>query len=162
MNPSPWIGVIGAGRCSAEEAEVAVQVGRLLAEQGMPVLCGGLGGVMSAVARGVKEKGGLVVGVLPGSRPDQGNEFLSLTLATGLGEARNLVIVHSAAVLIAIAGEYGTLSEIAFARKAGKTVISLGSWPQIPGLWAADSPEHAVELVRQALQKSCRSDSTSA
>ncbi|MGQ9546240.1 MAG: TIGR00725 family protein [Dehalococcoidia bacterium] len=120
--------VIGNSSCSSEEAKLAETVGELLAQRGVVVLCGGLGGVMEAVCRGAKSKGGLTVGILPGSDPSTANSWVDVPVVTGMGEARNVVVTRSAQAVIAIGGGYGTLSEIAFALKYGIPVIGLNTW----------------------------------
>lgn len=144
--------VVGGGISTAAD-EQAEEVGRLLAEAGAVVLTGGLGGVMAAASRGAKGAGGLVVGILPGSDRAAANEHVDVALATGMGEMRNALIVRSADAVIAIGGEYGTLSEIAFALKTDTRVVSLGSWDLVAAgadaadLLVADSPEEAVRLA---------------
>jgi uncharacterized protein (TIGR00725 family) len=122
------IAVIGNSSCSPQEAKLAENVGQLLAQQGVTVICGGLGGVMEAVCRGAKSKGGSTVGVLPGEDSSAANPWVDIPLVTGLGEARNVVIVKSAQAVIAIGGGYGTLSEIAYALKRNVPVIGLNTW----------------------------------
>jgi uncharacterized protein (TIGR00725 family) len=122
------IAIIGDSSCSPEEAQLAESVGELLAQQGATVVCGGLGGVMEAVCRGVKSKGGLTVGILPGQDPGTANPWVDIPVVTGLGEARNVAVVKSAQAVIAIGGRYGTLSEIAYALKANIPVIGLNTW----------------------------------
>jgi uncharacterized protein (TIGR00725 family) len=118
-------------------------VGRLLAERGAVLVCGGLGGTMEAACRGAREGGGTTIGILPGlDRPDA-NPYVEVALPTGLGEARNALVVRAADVVIAVGGGYGTLSEIALALKAGKRVIGLGTW-EIEGVAPADGPDAAV------------------
>jgi hypothetical protein len=141
------IAVIGAGECDAAVAALAHEVGRRLAAAGCVVLTGGLGGVMEAASRGAREAGGLVVGVLPSPDPRAANPFVEIAIATGLGEVRNAVIVNSAEAFVAVSGGYGTLSEIAFALRLGKRVVSLGSWEIDPKVVRAASPEEAVRLV---------------
>lgn len=141
---APYIAVIGAGKAAGELYEQAREVGRLIAERGGIVVCGGLGGVMEASARGAAEAGGVAIGVLPDEDRRRANEHLSYSVATGMGQARNLGVVCSADAVIAVGGEYGTLSEIGLARKVGRLVISLGSW-ELPGhVIVASSPEEAV------------------
>jgi hypothetical protein len=118
-------------------------VGRLVAERGAVVVCGGLGGTMEAACRGAKQAGGTTVGILPGLDRSQANPFVDVALPTGLGEARNVLVVRAADAVIAIGGGYGTLSEIALALKAGKRVIGLGTW-EIEGVAAVDGVEAAV------------------
>jgi uncharacterized protein (TIGR00725 family) len=122
------IAVIGDSSCSPEEAKLAETVGELLAQQRVTVICGGLGGVMEAVCRGAKSKGGLTVGILPGQDPSTANPWVDIPVVTGLGEARNVAVVKSARAVIAVGGRYGTLSEIAYALKSGIPVIGLNSW----------------------------------
>jgi len=122
------IAVIGDSSCSPEEAKLAENVGELLAQQGANIVCGGLGGVMEAVCRGAKSKGGLTVGILPGQDSSMANPWVDIPVVTGLGEARNVVVVKSAQAVIAIGGSYGTLSEIAHALKKDIPVIGLNTW----------------------------------
>jgi uncharacterized protein (TIGR00725 family) len=134
------VAVIGPGD---QPTVAAAEVGRLLAERGAVVVCGGRGGAMEAACRGAKEADGLTVGILPGSDSSDANPFVDVVVPTGLGEARNALVVGAADVVIAIGGGYGTLSEIALALKAGKRVIGLGTW-EIEGVLAAEDPEAAV------------------
>lgn len=123
-----YISVIGAGECSSEIAQLAHQVGKEIALRKAILVCGGLGGAMDAAARGAQEFGGLTVGILPGENRLGASPYLSLVLPTGLGEARNALVVSAADAVIAVSGEYGTLSEIALAIKMGKPVIGLRTW----------------------------------
>jgi uncharacterized protein (TIGR00725 family) len=134
------VAVIGPGD---EPTVAAAEVGRLIAERGAVLVCGGRGGAMEAACRGAKEVGGLTVGILPGPDRSEANPFVDVVLPTGLGEARNALVVAAADVVIAIGGGYGTLSEIALALKVGKRVIGLGTW-EIEGVVAAEDPEAAV------------------
>ncbi len=150
----PRIAVCGAGRCEAPIYELARQVGYLLAQAGAVVLCGGLGGVMEAACRGAREAGGLTVGILPGSDPAEANPYVDLPIATGMGQARNVVLVLSAQAVIAIAGAAGTLSEIALALKSGRPVVGLQTWQLLRGdglpeerVYRASSPEEAVRVA---------------
>jgi uncharacterized protein (TIGR00725 family) len=108
---------------------LAEAVGRGLARSGAIVLCGGLGGVMEAACRGARDAGGLTVGLLPSTDAHTANAAVVLPIVTGMGEARNVILIHSAEAVIAIGGGWGTLSEIALARRAGLTVVGLQSWP---------------------------------
>jgi uncharacterized protein (TIGR00725 family) len=121
----------------------AEEVGRLVAEAGAVVVCGGLGGVMEAACRGAKRAGGTTVGILPGADRAAANRYVDVALPTGLGEARNALVVRAADVLVAVGGSHGTLSEIALALKAGKRVIGLDTWA-IEGVEPADDPGAAV------------------
>jgi uncharacterized protein (TIGR00725 family) len=134
---------------------LAEEVGRLLGEAGATVLCGGRGGVMEAVARGASRAGGTVIGILPGDSPEEANPHCTHAVATGIGQARNLAVVASGEVTIAIGGEWGTLSEIGHARAIGRTVVALRSWSlsaredmeSAPGVVRVETPEAAVELA---------------
>ncbi len=141
--------VVGPGRASGDELAVAEAVGSELARRGAVVVCGGLGGAMEAACRGAKEAGGLTVGLLPGSDRSAANPFVDVAVATGLGEARNALVVRAADAVVAVGGGYGTLSEIAFGLKAGKPVVGLGGW-DIEGMTAAGSAEEAVTLALEA------------
>lgn len=148
-----YIGVIGAGECDERLAALAEEVGRRLAEAGAVLVCGGGGGVMAAACRGARAAGGLTVGILPGSDRGEANPWVSIAVATGLGEARNLVIIKTADALVAVGGSYGTLSEIGFALKTGRRVAGLETW-EIEGVEKVLSPAAAVELVVGGRQKS--------
>jgi uncharacterized protein (TIGR00725 family) len=138
-----YVAVVGPGEADSDEVAAAERVGAELARRGAVVVCGGLGGVMEAACRGAKEGGATTVGILPGLDRAAANPFVDVAVATGLGEARNALVVRAADVLIAVGGAYGTLSEIALALKVGKRVIGLGSW-DIDGVEVADGPEQAV------------------
>ena len=147
------IGVIGAGSCDDRTAEMACEVGRRIAQAGYALICGGLGGVMEAACRGASDAGGLTIGVLPGDAADSANPYVRIPIVTGLGAARNVIIVRSSRVLIAIAGGPGTLSEIAFALQFGVPVVSLESHTPASDIIEANDPEHAVrEAFRIAEQ----------
>jgi uncharacterized protein (TIGR00725 family) len=124
----------------------AERVGALVAQRGAVLVCGGLGGVMEAACRGARQEGGTAVGILPGLDRSAANPHVDLALATGLGEARNALVVRAGDALIAVGGGYGTLSEIALALKAGKRVAGLGTW-EIEGVESADGPQAAVDLA---------------
>lgn len=143
------IAVVGAGTCDERTADQARRVGRLLAERDVTVVCGGRGGVMEAASRGVQEGGGVAVGVLPGPDHHEGNPHLTVAIATGLGEARNAIIARTCDAMIAVGGEFGTLSEMALALKMGKRVVSLDSWNVDDAIVRADSPEHAVTAAME-------------
>jgi uncharacterized protein (TIGR00725 family) len=148
------IGVIGDSSCSPEEAKLADTVGELLAQRGVTIVCGGLGGVMEAVCRGAKSKGGLTVGILPGQDASMVNPWVDIPVVTDLGEARNVVVVKSAQSIIAIGGGYGTLSEIAYALKSNTPVISLNTWSLSRNGQADDSiirAQGAMEAVDIAI-----------
>jgi uncharacterized protein (TIGR00725 family) len=145
------IGVIGASRCSMEIAELAEEVGREIGKRGAVLICGGLGGVMEFASKGVKEVGGLTVGILPGKSKEEANSYIDIPIVTGMGHARNAVIAHSSDSIIAISGEHGTLSEIAIGLKLNKTVIGLKTW-EIEGVAQAKTAAEAVEKAIQNVE----------
>jgi uncharacterized protein (TIGR00725 family) len=149
MNANPdqkrYLAVIGAGNASPEIYEMALSVGRLAAREGWVVVTGGLGGVMEAATRGAKEAGGTTLGILPGGDRKEANSFLDFSVVTHIRHARNSIIAHTADALIAVNGEYGTLSEIALGLKLGKPVVGLATPWEIPGLVKVQSPEEAIE-----------------
>lgn len=152
-----YISVIGAGQATAEQYSLAEEVGRRVAEAQAVLVCGGLGGVMAAAARGAKEAGGRTLGILPGHDRSEGNPYLDMVVTTGMGHARNLAVVSSGDAVIAVGGEYGTLSEIGLAAKVGRPVVLLGGWrlqrdDGTPGVYYASSPAEALALARQALE----------
>jgi uncharacterized protein (TIGR00725 family) len=144
------VAVVGPGAARAEELAAAEQVGRELASRGAVLICGGLGGAMEAACRGAAEAGGTTVGILPGDDRAAANPHVEIAIATGLGEARNVLVVRAADALVAVGGGYGTLSEIAFGLRAGKPVVGVGSWA-IEGVEAAETPEQAVAAVLKRL-----------
>lgn len=141
-----YVGVIGPGEASDDERLRAEEVGRILAERGAIVVCGGLGGVMEAAARGASGARGVVVGLLPGASRADANPYLSVAIATGLGEMRNPLVVRAADAVIAVGRGYGTLSEVAHALRTGVPVVGLGTW-DLPDIVAAAGPQEAVQLV---------------
>ena len=147
----PIIAVIGGSTCTTEQTAIAEETGRLLAQRGAIVVCGGLGGVMEAVAKGAKANGGTTVGILPGPDPAAANAYIGIPLATGLGEMRNFLIVRTAHALIAIGGGVGTLSEIALAQRIGKPVVGLHD--SFRNTLDIPRVESAAEAVWWALQR---------
>jgi hypothetical protein len=143
---SIYVAVVGASQASDAELADAETVGRLLAQAGAVVVCGGRGGVMAAVSKGAAEAGGTVVGLLPGLDRADANEWVTLAIPTGLGELRNGLIVRSVDVMIAVGGAYGTLSEVALGLQAGLKVYGLNSWA-IDGIQAVSDPAEAVGLA---------------
>jgi uncharacterized protein (TIGR00725 family) len=137
-----YVAVVGAGEVDARLAAVAEAVGRGLAEAGAIVLCGGRTGVMEAVCRGCRAGGGTSVGILPGKDRTRANAFVDVALATGMGEMRNALIVRAADVVVALGGEYGTLSEVAFALKIGRPVVGFETWD----LSRAGRPDPIVQV----------------
>ena len=149
----PYVAVVGGGRSPAAERELAEAVGRGLAEAGAVVVCGGLGGTMEAACRGARQAGGLTVGILPGTERLDANPFVDVVLPTGLGEARNALVVRAADCVVAVGGEFGTLSEVALALATGVPVVGLGTWElvrrgeQVNAVVRVGSPEDAVSLA---------------
>lgn len=146
------IGVIGASACSPELYELAIRVGAEIARANAVLICGGLGGVMEAACRGARENGGLTVGILPGIDRREANGYVDIPIASGIRDARNTIIVRTADGLIAVGGSYGTLSEIAFAKKFGKPLISLRSWGFDSTIPQVDSAERAVASLLELLK----------
>jgi uncharacterized protein (TIGR00725 family) len=136
------ISVIGSG---SEHEERAEAVGRLLAERGCTVVCGGLGEVMAAAARGAKSAGGTTIGILPGEDGAAANEWIDHVVVTGIGHARNLAVVASGQAVIAVGGRWGTLAEIGYARVLGRPVVILEPGWELEGVERAATPEEAVE-----------------
>jgi uncharacterized protein (TIGR00725 family) len=150
-----YVSVIGASECDKETAEVAYKLGWEIARRRHTLVCGGLGGVMDAAAHGAHDAGGYSVGILPG--PDRGNasRWLSASIPTDMGHARNAIVALSGDAIVAIGGGFGTLSEIAFGLKMGKPVIGLGTWERVEGgseefrCETASTPEEAVALAER-------------
>jgi uncharacterized protein (TIGR00725 family) len=152
------IGVIGASRADEELTRLAEELGREIASRGAAVVCGGMTGVMEAVCKGARSKGGLTIGIIPSDDKNDANKYVQIPIVTGMGVGRNVMLVKTADVVIAVGGEFGTLSEIAHALNIGKTVISLRSWDlekatkrAIPNLIDAGSPVEAVDLALDAI-----------
>jgi uncharacterized protein (TIGR00725 family) len=142
------IGVIGAGACSHEIYELARKVGAGIAKTGAVMVCGGLGGVMEGACRGAYEAGGQTVGILPGPDRAEANPYVAIPIVTDLGHARNILIVRTSDILVAISGGYGTLSEISIALKLGKPVIGLHTWPNMEGIQYVTTPKEAMDAIR--------------
>ena len=151
MTYGSYVAVVGSGVATDELYEKAREVGRLIAERGATVVCGGLSGVMEAAARGATEAGGTAIGILPDEDRRRQNGYLTYSVATGVGQARNLAVVCSGDVVIAVGGEYGTLSEIGLARKAGRPVVVLEGWDLGEHVSAASSPKEAIEAAFRLL-----------
>ncbi len=153
----PHVAVVGPSEATSAELAAAEEVGRRLAERGAVVVCGGRGGAMEAVCRGAKSAGGTTVGILPGGSRLDANPYVDVPVATGLGEARNAIVARTADAIIAVAGAYGTLSEIALALRDDKPVVGLHTWELSrdgkpdAGIVRAGSPAEAVELALGAV-----------
>jgi uncharacterized protein (TIGR00725 family) len=146
-----FLAVVGSAHCSTEIAALAEEVGREIASRGAVLICGGRGGVMEAACRGARSAGGTTVGILPGTDRAQANPYVDIPIVTGLGEARNTLVVRTADAVIAVRGGYGTLSEIGLALKMGRPVVGIHTWElRSPngaglGLTTAATPAEAVE-----------------
>ena len=150
----PLIGVIGAGDCNQAIYETARQVGEEIAAHGLGLVCGGLGGVMEAAAKGCRQKGGLTVGILPQETPEPANPYLDIVIPTGMGIMRNLLVVRAAVGLIAVGGRFGTLSELAFALQLGKPVVGLHTWDISEEIIKAESAQQAVKELLSCIHGS--------
>ncbi len=152
-----YVSVVGDGKCDQKIYQTAYEVGQLIAERGATLVCGGLGGVMEAACKGAKSKNGLTVGILPSEDRKWANSYVDVAIPTALGEARNVLIARCADAVIAVGGEFGTLSEIALALKMGKPVVGIGTWELFKGqrkdksiIYAAH-PQEALNAVLQML-----------
>jgi uncharacterized protein (TIGR00725 family) len=153
MAPRLAIAVVGAGEASAEVRALAREVGRLIAERDAVLICGGRTGVMEAAAAGAQAAGGHTIGILPSYDRASANPHIEFAIATGMGQARNAIVVASAAAVIAFEGEGGTLSEIGFGLKLGRPVIALGAWSHIDGVHPAATPSDAVALAFELAER---------
>ncbi|AEB09803.1 TIGR00725 family protein [Desulfobacca acetoxidans] len=151
--PPVYIAVIGGSKATGGILPVAWQIGQEIARRGAVLLCGGLGGVMSTAARGAQEAGGVSIGILPGPDRQDANPYLTYSLPTNLGHARNVLIAHSADGLIAVDGEYGTISEAAIALKLGKPVVGLSVTWRLEGVAMVTTSQEAVDLILQRIKK---------
>jgi uncharacterized protein (TIGR00725 family) len=152
------VAVIGSADCDERVAALAEAVGREIGRRGAVLVCGGRGGVMEAACRGARSQGGTTVGILPGVHRRQANPYVDIPIVTGLGEARNAIVVRTAGAVIAVSGGYGTLSEIGLALKMGKPVVGLGTWElhqggrPVDAVREARSPEEAVSVALELLR----------
>ena len=155
--PRPRAAVIGSGACGPEVAQLARELGALLAEAGVDIVCGGLGGVMEAVCQGAKMAGGATIGILPVEDRNRANPYVDVAVATPLSHMRNYLVVLNGDAVIAVEGGAGTLSELALAWKSGKVVVALGRLTQLKDLTElgpikpARTPREAVDLFLDAL-----------
>lgn len=151
MDRTRYVGVIGSGICPDAVYELARAVGYEIGKRGWVLVCGGLGGVMEGAAKGCFEAGGRTLGILPGPERDAANPYIQIAIPTGLGEARNVLVVRASDVLIAVAGGYGTLSEIGLALKMGKSVVGLETWQGIQGIEHVSTVSDAIGMVLRLL-----------
>lgn len=148
------IGVIGAGQCSLDIERLAEEVGREIAKEKALLICGGLGGVMEASARGAKKEGGVTVGILPGFSFEDANPFIDIPIVTGLSHARNILVVRSSQAIIAVEGGYGTLSEIGIALKLKIPVVGLRTWDVSKQIVTVETPKDAVKKAIGLISRS--------
>ncbi len=147
------IAVVGAGDAPAAVCELAYAAGQAVARRGAVLICGGRGGAMAAAARGAESAGGLTIGILPGYDRHEANPHIEIVITTGMGQARNAIIVASADAVVALEGEGGTLSEIGLAIKLGRPVVALGAWPQLEMISHADDAVAAVDLALELAER---------
>lgn len=145
------VGVIGPRDATDHQIETAQRVGELLADSGLALVCGGMTGVMTAAAEGAQRRGGLTIGLLPGSDWRDANRFIALPIATGLSEGRNMVIAKSSTALICVGGSYGTLSEVAYGLHFGKPVLGLAGAPDVPGVTQLESVDEILPVLAKHL-----------
>lgn len=151
MKLKPRVGIIGGSVCTEETYQQAKEIGREVAKRGAYLVTGGVGGVMEAASIGAKEAGGTTIGILPGDKFHSANPWVDIPIVTGMSHGRNIIIVRSCDVIIAISGSYGTLSEIAFALKLNVPIIGFNSWNIDESIIKAASVHEAVELAFQQI-----------
>lgn len=144
------VGVIGGHDCKKEVEQLALNLGKKLAKVADILVCGGLSGIMKAVCSGFKVSGGLTIGIIPSYNKNDANDFIDIVIPSGLGFARNVLVVKSADAIVALPGEAGTLSEIAYSLQFGIPVISLKSW-DIPGTIKVNTVDEAAREVKKRL-----------
>lgn len=150
---TPMIAVIGAGKCSKKLRDMAGVVGKYIAEQGAVLVCGGMGGIMEGAAQGAKEGGGTTIGILPTENRADANPHIDYVIPTGFGEARNIMVVRTADVVVAFPGKYGTLTEMAFALLVEKPVISISAWKLGDEIIQMDDPLEAAKMAVKLAQE---------
>ena len=146
------VSVIGGHKCDEAASHLAEKIGGIIAAENAVVVCGGRGGIMEAVSRGAKAAGGLTVGIIPGEDKRDANEFVDIVISTGMGYSRNTLVAGTADMVVALPGEYGTLSEIGAALNARKTVYGFGAW-DIPGVVKLESPEELKEIIKKRMRE---------
>ncbi len=143
------VSVVGGSVSTPKEYSRARELGRLLAENGITVVCGGGSGIMEAVCRGASDAGGRTIGILPGEDPRQANPWVGTVIVTGMGTSRNRIIALTGRIMVAVGGSYGTLSEIAFGLQAGRSVCAMGRWSGLEDVTAVGSPREALEFIKE-------------
>lgn len=144
------IAVIGGSKCDQATSELAKEVGKIIATEGAVLVCGGMGGVMEAACKGAKETGGLTIGIIPGGNKQEANPFVDIVIPTEMGYARNNLVAGAADLVIALQGEYGTLSEIGVALNLGKEIYGINTW-DIPGIKKIESLEKLREIIKKSI-----------
>ena len=147
------IAIVGAGDASAPVCDLAYAAGLAVARRGASLICGGRGGVMAAAARGAQSAGGMTIGILPGYDRHEANPNIEIAIATGMGEARNAIVVASADAVVALEGEGGTLSEIGLAIKLGRPVVGLQAWQHLDMISHSGDPSAAVDLALELAEQ---------
>jgi uncharacterized protein (TIGR00725 family) len=147
------VAIVGANDARTAVCDLAYAAGIAVARRGAVLICGGRGGVMAAAARGAQFAGGLTVGILPGYDRHEANPNIEIAIATGMGQARNAIVVASADAVVALEGEGGTLSEIGLAMKLGRPVVGLQAWRQLDMIAHADEPVAAVDLALELAER---------
>ena len=145
------VGILGGQKASEEQLADALELGTLIAQMGLTLICGGRQGVMEAACKGAAEAGGICVGLLPDENPGTANPYVTIPLATGIGVARNAILTRAALCLVAVGGGYGTLSEIAFGLQFEKKVLGLSGAPNIPGMLPCRSPKEAAARIARVV-----------
>jgi len=141
------IGVIGESETTPERYEFAYSVGREIARRGCVLVCGGMGGVMEAACKGASKEGGLTVGIVPGASGGDANPYVDVPIVTGMGHGRNVIVARSSNAIVAVGGNYGTLSEIAFALKLGIPIVGFHTWEVSSDIKKAKTPREAVDVA---------------
>jgi uncharacterized protein (TIGR00725 family) len=150
----PIIAVVGANSCDDNIYLLAEKAGKLLAQKGYTIICGGLGGVMEAVCKGARSGGGITIGILPGENTSDANPYVDIPVATGMGIGRNIIIIRTARAVLAIDGQYGTLSEIAYALQLKKPVVGLQTWEVSGDIIQTSNIDQAVNEIEKLVDKS--------
>ncbi|MDD5618504.1 MAG: TIGR00725 family protein [Candidatus Omnitrophota bacterium] len=146
------ISIIGGSRCSKKDYKIAKELGRLIAKEGWTLICGGRTGVMEAACKGAKESGGVTVAILPSADGKDANSYVDVRIPTGLGYARNILVVRASDIIVAVSGKYGTLSEIAFAFNEDRHVIGINTW-KIKGVIQVKTPLQAIFQIKRIIKK---------
>ena len=145
------VSVIGGHKCDARVAKLAEKIGEIIAQEGAVLVCGGLSGIMEAACRGAKNNGGLTVGIIPGKDKEAANKFVDVVITTGMGYSRNTLVAGTADMVVALPGEYGTLSEISFALIDNKPIYGFDTW-DIDGVVKLKDVEELQKIIRDKMK----------